>query len=641
MLVSMRRVDIVAPRSGVLRALRAVHRAGLLHLVPYEPPPGVGPAAFGREPAAAECVYGPALERVVELAALLAPAAPPGELVRELWELDDVALAGRAESLGPAAVEAARLTGDRVRLAGEIARLDGYRRIVEGLAGVVGRLPSVRGYGSTGIVVGARYRSIIGAIRDELESLTGGRCEVVAADLGPDRVAAILLYPTRQAAEVASLLGGRDLEEVSLPENLVGVPFEELGPRLALEQERARTALAGVDDALSRLGAAHGPARAALRRVLGDRIAEARALADAGTSDHLVVLGGWVPARRVPELRAALERDAGPDVLVLERSPGEPDAAEAPVAMENGPFLRAFEPLASFVAVPRYGTLDPTPLLGITFPAFVGLMVGDAGYGLALLALLALARRRWRAVPAMAVLWPIGLATAVATIVFGALFGEWFGETGAHLLGLRPLWLDRTDDVIALLALAIAIGVAQVGLGLVLGMVNAALLRHRRELAGRAALLISLAAVLVLLGTTARLLPSAVAPVAAGALVLAAALLVVTVGVAGPIEMLGMLGNVLSYARLMAIGLASVMLAVVADRLGGLLPNVLAGALVAGVLHGLNLLLGFFDSSVQGLRLHYVEFFSKFVEPGGIRYAPFTAVLGGVTGAVARASGGT
>src|SRR3970282_1727335 len=110
MLVSMRRVDIVAPRSGVLRALRAVHRAGLLHLVPYEPPLGVGPAAFGREPVAAAGGHGPGLER----AGVLAPAVPPGELVRELWELDDAALAGRVESLGPAAVEAARLTGDRV-----------------------------------------------------------------------------------------------------------------------------------------------------------------------------------------------------------------------------------------------------------------------------------------------------------------------------------------------------------------------------------------------------------------------------------------------------------------------------------------------------------------------------------------------
>jgi V/A-type H+-transporting ATPase subunit I len=90
---------------------------------------------------------------------------------------------------------------------------------------------------------------------------------------------------------------------------------------------------------------------------------------------------------------------------------------------------------------------------------------------------------------------------------------------------------------------------------------------------------------------------------------------------------MGMLGNIISYARLMAIGLASVMLAVVAARLAGLFENVLVGALVAALVHALNLVLGVFDSTVQGLRLHYVEFFTKFVEPGGVRYAPFASAL--------------
>ncbi len=70
-------------------------------------------------------------------------------------------------------------------------------------------------------------------------------------------------------------------------------------------------------------------------------------------------------------------------------------AANAPVAFENRSVLRPFEPLASFVSMPRYGSLDPTPFLAVTFPVFVGLMVGDIGYGLILLAVLAWARRRW------------------------------------------------------------------------------------------------------------------------------------------------------------------------------------------------------------------------------------------------------
>jgi V/A-type H+-transporting ATPase subunit I len=158
-------------------------------------------------------------------------------------------------------------------------------------------------------------------------------------------------------------------------------------------------------------------------------------------------------------------------------------------------------------------------------------------------------------------------------------------------------------------------------------MINASLLEHRSELARRAALLVSLGAMLVVIGWLARLMPAVVGQVALAALLVALVVLVATAGLTGPIEVIGVLGNVLSYARLMALGLASVMLALVANRLGGLPENMLLGIAVAAAIHALNLVLGFFDSSVQGMRLHYVEFFSKFVEPGGVPYEPFVSAL--------------
>ena len=342
-------------------------------------------------------------------------------------------------------------------------------------------------------------------------------------------------------------------------------------------------------------------------------------------------MSGWLPARRVAELRTALDDALGPEVLIVERPVAGPGGGGAPIALENGRLTRFFEPLASFIAVPRYRTLDPTPLLAVTFPAFVGLMVGDAGYGLVALVLLILARWRWRDVPAMATIWPVGLVMVVATIGFGIIYGEWFGPTGSRVLGIQPIWLDRRESVIPLLLLALSIGVAQIGLGLVLGMVTAAALHRRRELVSRGALLVTLAAIVILLASAARLLPDVAGVVAGGALIVSMVLLVLTLGIEGPIEALGIVANVLSYARLMAIGLASVMLAIVADRLGSLAPNLLAGILIAGLLHALNMSMGFFDASIQGLRLHYVEFFTKFVEPGGTPYAPFASILAGPT----------
>lgn len=657
MLATMRRIDVVAPRSRAAEAVRAVHRAGVVHLVPFAPPAGVGPTTFGgsldETPAT---TFDRAIQAIHELEAELGIRAGPADegggeaagrtrpraaaALPELWALDDDDLLARVDRLRTVRADVDRLTEERLRLGGEIARTESYRGLVGGLQAVLGHLPSVRGYATTGLVVGARYRTVLGAIGAELERLTGGRCEVVSADIGSDRVGAVLIYPQSKAAEVRGLLGGRDIEEVTLPDELVGVPFDELGPRLAAAHDRLLAERDDRDSELEALRSRHGGELEALRLVLIDRIAERRALAAAGASDHLVVLSGWLPEREVDSLRSVLARELGAAAALIVRPPGEPAGPDAPVALENLPVLRAFEPLASFTVVPRYGSLDPTPLLAVALPAFIGLMVGDVGYGLVLVALLALLRWRLPRSRLVRRLWPIGLVAAVSTIGFGILFGEWFGDAGSSLFGMRPLWMDRLEAIDELLILAIAIGIGQVGLGLVLGVVNAGLLRHRRELAGRATLLVCVAAILVAIASLIRFVPEQVGPVAIATAVVAAILLVLAVGLTGPIEVVGVLGNVLSYSRLMAIGVASVMLGLIANRLGGLMEGAIAGVLVAGMVHALNFALGFFDASVQGIRLQYVEFFSKFVEPGGVRYAPFVSVLGGPAGQPGRLPGG-
>lgn len=164
-------------------------------------------------------------------------------------------------------------------------------------------------------------------------------------------------------------------------------------------------------------------------------------------------------------------------------------------------------------------------------------------------------------------------------------------------------------------------------LGLILGAVNGRRLGNRREVVSRLAELASLAGILGVLGAATGLLPPAVGQLAGLLLAVSLLILVAALRFIAPIEMLGIVGNVLSYARLMAIGLASATLAAVANTFGALTGNLILGVVVASSLHGLNFTLGFFDATVQGLRLHYVEFFSKFVEPGRVRYAPFASAL--------------
>ena len=639
MLVEMRRVDIVVPRVDAPAALRTIHRAGLLHLAPFGSPDATAPGVFGAGAGTAAIeTYRNPLQAVVALQALLPETAAPPLLTRALWDGGDAELLARVEELGPVARQAERASADVARLAGELDRLEAYQHMARGLTGVVGRLPQITGYAATGVIVGARHRPVVGLIRDELEAITEGCCEVISGEIGTDRIAALLLYPTRHAAEVESLLGGRDLERVVLPPELTGIPLDQLGTHVAARAEQEHQRLLRARQQLAELGATHGGTLAALRMVLEDRLAEARALMAAGASDHLVVLSGWVPASAEAALRAALQRDMGSRAQVLDRNQVERRPHDAPVALANGP-LRPFEPLALFAATPRYGSVDPTAVLAITFPAFVGLMIGDAGYGLVLLALLGAARVRFGGSRRMRLIWPVGVAMSVSTILFGILFGEVFGSTGHDLFGLTPLWMDRREAIVPLLELAITIGVAQVALGLGFGVVNASRLHDRRETAGRAALLLGLLASVVVVLAAARVLPVEAAVAGLGALAVAVVMATLTLGLIGPVELLGLLGNVLSYARLMAIGLAGVMLAVVAKEMGALAPNIVVGILIAVLVHGLNLVMGVFDASVQGLRLHYVEFFTRFIEPGGTPYAPFSAAVNAFAGSAATVGG--
>ena len=626
MLMPMRLVDVVVPRAEASAAARRLHAAGVVHLVPFHLPAGDEAGVFGACPPTAAPkaeAWRVHLDWLTELVASLGEREVPPALAAELWELDDRALETRLAPLERVKEQVTALVNERDVLAARRSRVERCGRLVRSLAETAACLPVPPGYASVAIVLDERDARAIDVIEEELRELAGGRCAIVRAPIRARRVAGILVFPDRLAPAVHAMLGARRLDQVGLPPELVGVPLADAARRLESDRLGLDTQIARAGTGLAELRERHGELAAAARLVIRDRLAEAEAFPGAGASDHLVVFSGWIPADRIAGLRAAL----GPVSAVTTRRPTPEELEGAPVAFENPRPIRPFEPLASFVGVPRYGSLDPTPLLAVAFPLFVGFMVGDAGYGLLLLALLAAARRRWRASALMSAAWPIAAIAATSTIVFGALFGEWFGDVGRSF-GAVPAWLDRREAAAELLVLAIAVGLVQVALGIALGAVNGARMGNRRAVASRLAELVSLAGIVGLVAAAAGAAPDPVGTVAGAMLGVGLIALIGVLRFIGPIEMLGIVGNVLSYARLMAIGLSSAMLATVANMLGGLTGNLVMGVLVAGTLHGLNFALGFFDATVQGLRLHYVEFFTKFVEPGHVRYMPFASAAG-------------
>jgi V/A-type H+-transporting ATPase subunit I len=271
--------------------------------------------------------------------------------------------------------------------------------------------------------------------------------------------------------------------------------------------------------------------------------------------------------------------------------------------------------------LPRYGTIDPTPYVAVFFPMFFGLMLGDVGYGAAVGLLALVLHRRSRPGTTLRAVAEVAGPCALFAIVFGVLFGEYFGDLGRRWLGLRPLWFDRHEAIVPFLILTLALGVVHVVLGLLLGVLAGAREDPRRAIGRGLSAVMVLLIVVALLGAL-EVLPRAVLTPAVVALLVAFPVLIFLEGIVAAVELLGALGHVLSYARIMALGTASVMLAIVANRLAGAIGSALVGILFALLFHLVNFALGLFSPTIHALRLHYVEFFGPFYSPGGTRYQP-------------------
>jgi V/A-type H+-transporting ATPase subunit I len=136
-------------------------------------------------------------------------------------------------------------------------------------------------------------------------------------------------------------------------------------------------------------------------------------------------------------------------------------------------------------------------------------------------------------------------------------------------------------------------------------------------------MLLAISGIIILLVTAAGALPAMGTYAGAGLAIIGLCLIIYGAGAFGAMEVMGTVGNILSYARLMAIGMASVILAIVANEMAGAFGIAIIGITMAVLLHGLNIVLAMFSPSIHSIRLHLVEFFSKFYEGGGVAYRPF------------------
>jgi V/A-type H+-transporting ATPase subunit I len=461
----------------------------------------------------------------------------------------------------------------------------------------------------------------IPTLRASLAAVIGDEFHLYSQLLPSGETAVLVVVSAQAAGRVEKLLADARVQEMPIPEAFGGRSLTAAIPHMITRLEAIPGEMDAIRERRVTLAREHGPVLRTARLALHDRLQALDALPLSGVTARAFVIEGWVPTRARGDLESGLLKRCGKEVVVTEVAREDWASEKAPVVLSNPRILRPFEALIRLMPLPSYGSIDPTPFVAVFFPAFFGLMVGDIGYGVILAGLGLLMHRKsapgtiWRDVSEI-----IG-PCAAATIVAGVLFGEFFGDLGTQWFGLHPLLFNREDAIVPFLLLSVALGVVQVLLGLVLGAISAR--RHPRQAMGRGLSAVMVVLVILALLAAVDVLPASFFTPAVIALLVAFPVLIFLEGLLAMIELLTTLGNILSYTRIMALGVASVMLAVIANRMVGALGSVVVGVMFALLFHLVNFAIAMFSPTIHALRLHYVEFFGKFYSPGGLRYQPF------------------
>jgi len=365
-----------------------------------------------------------------------------------------------------------------------------------------------------------------------------------------------------------------------------------------------------------------------------DRAARAEARRATLERDQVFAVQGWAPTARVEALR---EYARARHLAVTVEPPGSAD--RPPTLLENPPALRGGEGLVTFYRTPGYRMWDPSRAVFLGFVVFFGMILSDAGYGLVLgLGLLLAWKRLGRAQGGLRGLL---VALVLSSIVYGVLVGSYFGlepRPGSLLAAVHVL---HATDQNQMMLISIGVGVAHLTIA---NLVTA--WRRRRSLAALAPIgwtavilggfwafvarghpeLARLGLGGVAAGLTLVLLFSSEHPLSLAPKALLGRL---AEGLKSLTEVSKVFGDVLSYLRLFALGLAAIKLAEAFNSLAAssfALPvvGVVLGILVLFVGHVINLAMGIMGGLVHGLRLNVIEFFNWSLPEEGDLYRAFT-----------------
>lgn len=455
--------------------------------------------------------------------------------------------------------------------------------------------------------------------------------EVISTD--KDQSYLLLMYHTHSAESVSKVLNSFGFTKVSF-KDLSGSPQDNIDNAYRRISEIQKERI-DVEKAIAMQADKIDDLRALYDCLLIDKDKK-EAVYNLARTERAFLLEGWMPEESEGRIRKALARNYKDYILEI-NEPGEDE--EYPILLKNSSLIKPFELVTELYSLPHPKGIDPNLFMAPFFFLFFGMMVSDAGYGLVM------------AIVTGIILWkfkPKGMAYkliklvffgGISTFIWGALFGGWFGNivdaVSSGKYTIRPLWFNPLKEPMRLLLWSFIFGLLHIFTGM--GLKAYMLIRDGKMLD---AIFDIFSWYVLIVGLIMLALGGTIGTVGKYAAIAGAATLILTQGrneknivkrlMSGIISLYsitGYMSDVLSYSRLLALGLATGVVASVINTMGTLFGLNIAGIIILVIVFVVgtvfNIAINALGAYVHSSRLQYVEFFGKFYEGGGKAFQPF------------------
>ncbi|WP_160690681.1 V-type ATP synthase subunit I [Clostridium sp. C2-6-12] len=352
-------------------------------------------------------------------------------------------------------------------------------------------------------------------------------------------------------------------------------------------------------------------------------------------TENVTVIQGWIPESKNDEFTTIIQNILEEEYYLNFEEVKEEEIDDVPIKLENNDLNESFEAVTGMYSLPKYNDIDPTPFVTPFYLTFFGMMVADAGYGLLMLISTLVSLKFFKLEENTKKMVKFFMYLSFPTITFGLMYGSVFGD----IIKFNGL-IDSSKDFMTILVLSFVFGIIQIFFGM--GIKAVLLIRMGKPL--EAFMDVGSWVITLLsfggIGAGTMLNIPVLKTICTFSAIVGALLIVFTQGrsaktVGGKIgqglyQLYGItsyLGDLVSYARLMAIGLSGGSIAGAINMIIKMLPAPIGlfviGPILFVIFQTVNLLLSLLSGYVHSLRLTYVEYFSKFYDGGGKPFKPF------------------